>query len=77
MATLVKVGDTVINLDMMTQAYFKPGSVRIYFGVATGKGNERHLDVVELFGRDAVAFRAYLEQAGTDLLALYPREMEV
>lgn len=74
MATLVKVADTVINLDMMTQAYFKPGSVRVYFGVATGKGNERHLDVVEFFGRDATALKTYLENTSDDVLVLHPQE---
>lgn len=68
MATLVKIADTVINLDLMTQAYFKPGSVRVYFGVATGKAGERSLDVAEFFGCDAVAFRAYLEQRSADVV---------
>lgn len=69
MANLVKVGDTVINLDMMTQAYFRPGSVRIYFAVATGKTGDRQLDSVELFGRDAQALRTYLEANSNDIHA--------
>ncbi len=76
MATLVKVGDTVINLDQMTQAYFKPGSVRIYFAVTTGKADERHLDVVEFFGGDAAALRAYLESNIADVLVLHPQAAE-
>lgn len=75
MATLIKVGDTFINLDTMTQAYFKPGSVRLYFAVATGKAGERHMDVVELFGRDAQAMRRYLEQNSVDVVAMQPQEV--
>ena len=74
MATLVKVGDTIVNLDLVTQAYFKPGSVRLYFAVAVGKANELHLDVAEFFGRDAAALRAYLETNIGDVLTLYPQE---
>ena len=75
MATLIKVGDTFINLDTMTQAYFKPGSVRLYFAVATGKAGERHMDAVELFGRDAQAMRKYLEQNSVDVVAMQPQEI--
>jgi hypothetical protein len=71
MAGLIKVGDMVINLNLMTQAFFKPGSVRLYFAVATGKANDMHLDTVELFGRDATALRGYLESNSEDLLELY------
>ena len=74
MATFVKVGDTVLNLDLMSQAYFRSGSVRVYFTVATGKGDERHLDVVEFFGRDAIALRTYLEANSHDVLTLYPSD---
>lgn len=75
MANLIKAGDTIINLDMMTQAYFKPGSVRLYFAVATGKAGERHLDAIELFGRDAVALRIYLDSISTDIHELYEAEV--
>jgi len=72
MATLVKIGDTVINFDQVTQMYFKPGSVRIYFAVSAGKSDERHLDVVELFGRDAAALRTYVTANVDDVLELVP-----
>jgi len=74
MAAFVRFGDTMINMDMVTQVYFKPGSARLYFATATGKGDERHLDVVELFGRDAAALRAFLEANSDDILALVPVE---
>ena len=74
MATLIKVGDTVINFDQVTQIYFKPGSVRIYFAVTTGKADDRHLDVVELFGREAAALRAYVTANVDDVFQLYPAE---
>jgi hypothetical protein len=74
MATLLKVGDTIVNLDLVTQIYFKPGSVRMYFTVATGKGNDLHLDVVEFFGRDAVALQTYLKANVNDVLALRREE---
>lgn len=77
MATLVKIGDTIINLDQMTQAFFKPGSVRLYFAVPVGKGDERHLDVIEFFGRDAKALRTYLEHNIDDVPALVPEEAEL
>ena len=73
MATLIKVGDTIVNLDLMTQAYLKPGSVRLYFAIASGKGNDLHVDVVEFSGRDAAALRAYLEANIDDVLALHPQ----
>ena len=69
MPTLLKVGDTIVNLDLVTQMYFKPGSVRMYFNVATGKGNEMHLDVVEFFGRDAAALQSYLSANVDDAFA--------
>ncbi|MCG8353864.1 MAG: hypothetical protein MI924_39370 [Chloroflexales bacterium] len=72
MAGLIKIGDMVINLNLMTQAFFKPGSVRLYFAVATGKASDMHLDMVDVFGRDAAALRAYLEAHSEDLLAFYP-----
>ena len=74
MAALVKIGDTMINMDLVTQIYFKPGSVRMYFAVATGKGDDRRLDVLELFGRDAMAMRAFLEANCDDALKLIPPE---
>ena len=74
MAAMVKIGDTIVNLDLVTQAYFKPGSVRLYFAAATGKGEDRHLDVVEFFGRDATALRSFLEANCDDVLKLAPPE---
>ena len=76
MATLVKVGDTVINFDQVTQLYLKPGSIRIYFAVATGKADGQHLDVVELFGREAAALRAYVMANIDDVFQLYPLEAD-
>ena len=75
MATLLKVGDTIVNLDLVTQMYFKPGSVRMYFNVATGKGNDLHLDVVEFSGRDAAALQSYLSANVDDALAGQPQEV--
>jgi len=74
MAAMVKVGDTMVNIDLVTQIYFKPGSARLYFAAATGKGDDRHLDVVEFFGRDAIALRAFLEANCDDVLKLVPPE---
>lgn len=74
MATLVQVGNTVVNLDLVTQAYFKPGSVRLYFAVATGKADALHLDVAEFFGRDAVALRNYIEAISANATELEMRE---
>ena len=74
MAAMVKVADTIVNVDLVTQIYFKPGSVRLYFATPTGKGDDRHLDVVEFFGRDATALRAFLEANCDDVLKLFPPE---
>jgi hypothetical protein len=74
MATLLKIGDTIVNLDLVTQIYFKPGSVRMYFNVATGKSNDLHLDVVEFLGRDAMALQSYLKANIDDVLAQIAQE---
>lgn len=74
MATLVRIGDTLINLDQVTQIFFKPGSVRLYFAVVTGKGDDRHLDYAELFGADATAIKMYLQQASDDAFQLLEPE---
>jgi hypothetical protein len=74
MATLLKVGDTIVNLDLVTQVYFKPGSVRMYFAVATGKANDLHMDVVEFLGCDAAALQSYLSANVDDALAGRPQE---
>ena len=76
MAAMVRVGDTIINVDLVTQVYFKPGSVRVYFVAATGKGDDRHLDVVEFFGRDATALRTFLEANCDDVSKLVAPEPE-
>ncbi|NJP04928.1 MAG: hypothetical protein HC837_04510 [Chloroflexaceae bacterium] len=78
MATLLKVGNTFINLDTVTEihSYELNGWNVIMYYTATGyrDDGEPMQDFEHFTGEDAEALRMWFERNSTDVLAWYRRQ---
>jgi hypothetical protein len=77
MVNLLKIGEKVINLDLVTDMVITTEEIIAYLSAPAGRSDQIHSRMLRFSGAEADRLRAWLSEHSTELVSASEAELEV